>query len=126
MATQYQGEGYEVSALHYLLKPVSTEKLFRVLDRLPDSLRAERRFLFRTGDSAVSFPESKIWYVEACAHQCTLYTEKERYELKQSITAVEQYLTQGGACRCVYAVPPLVHRESAAYFRHCKKRADIG
>ena len=31
--TDYIAEGYDVSALHYLVKPVSREKLFTVLDR---------------------------------------------------------------------------------------------
>ena len=31
--SDYIAEGYEVSALHYLMKPVKEDKLFRVLDR---------------------------------------------------------------------------------------------
>lgn len=31
--TEFIGEGYEVDALHYLIKPVGAEKLFHVLDR---------------------------------------------------------------------------------------------
>ena len=91
---QYMSQGYEVSALHYLMKPVSMDKLFQVLDRLQSNAKTEKRFLFKIGDTAVSLPESKIWYVEASAHQCILYTEDESYELKQSITAIEQYLTR--------------------------------
>ena len=37
-------EGYEVSALHYLMKPVDRDKLFSVLDRAAANLeKAERR-----------------------------------------------------------------------------------
>ena len=35
----FMGEGYEVDALHYLLKPVREEKLFQVLDRAADRLQ---------------------------------------------------------------------------------------
>lgn len=31
--SDYIGDGYEVEALHYLLKPVNKQKLFAVLDR---------------------------------------------------------------------------------------------
>jgi two-component SAPR family response regulator len=35
------GEGYEVSALHYLIKPVAEEKLFAVLDGQLKTLQTE-------------------------------------------------------------------------------------
>lgn len=46
----YISEGYEVAALHYLMKPVKKEKLFEVLDRAAekpchkDSDKACRRY----------------------------------------------------------------------------------
>ncbi|MCD7737604.1 MAG: LytTR family DNA-binding domain-containing protein [Lachnospiraceae bacterium] len=36
---EYIGQGYEVAALHYLIKPVEREKLWRVLDRAYAGLR---------------------------------------------------------------------------------------
>ncbi|MCD7752851.1 MAG: LytTR family DNA-binding domain-containing protein [Lachnospiraceae bacterium] len=36
---EYIGQGYEVAALHYLLKPVAKEKLYQVLDRAYAGLR---------------------------------------------------------------------------------------
>ncbi len=91
---EYMAQGYEVSALHYLLKPVSREKLFGTLDRLQDSVRSEDKFLFKIGEAAVSLLESRIWYIEACAHKCILYTEDAHYELRRSITEIEAYLTK--------------------------------
>lgn len=93
---QYMAQGYEVSALHYLLKPINTDKLFHVLDRLQNSVRTEKKLLFKTDEAALSIPAAKIWYFEACAHQCMLYTADEKYEIKQSITALEKYLTENG------------------------------
>ena len=37
--SDYISEGYEVAALHYLMKPVKEEKLFSVLDRAAEKLR---------------------------------------------------------------------------------------
>ena len=38
-------EGFEVSALHYLLKPVGEEKLFSVLDRAVQNLGDTPRYV---------------------------------------------------------------------------------
>lgn len=40
--SDYIAEGYEVSALHYLMKPVKPEKLFSVLDRAVEKFRKKR------------------------------------------------------------------------------------
>ncbi|MDE7297424.1 MAG: LytTR family DNA-binding domain-containing protein, partial [Lachnospiraceae bacterium] len=59
-------EGYEVDALHYLMKPVAPEKLFAVLDKAASNIgRAEKR-LCVTYDHKTDFvPLSQIYYVEA-------------------------------------------------------------
>ena len=58
----YMAQGYEVSALHYLLKPVQKEKLFAVLDRLQQRERKKRRFCFRQrkGNCLFRYPTSGI------------------------------------------------------------------
>lgn len=43
--SDYIAEGYEVAALHYLLKPVKREKLFSVLDRAAEKMRSNERVL---------------------------------------------------------------------------------
>lgn len=90
---QYMEQGYEVAALHYLVKPVNTDKLFTVLDRLRNA-KPEIKLLFQTADVVISLPASRIWYIEASGHYCVLYTQEECYELRQSITALEKYLNE--------------------------------
>ncbi|MDE5825654.1 MAG: LytTR family DNA-binding domain-containing protein [Lachnospiraceae bacterium] len=85
----YMAQGFEVAALHYLLKPLRKEKLFEVLDKF-NKLRMkkgqEEKLLFRTEQGPLSLPVSKIWYIEARAHQCILYTEDESHILCSSIS----------------------------------------
>lgn len=88
---QYMPQGYEVSALHYLLKPLDKNKLFQVLDRLKEK-KTEDKLLFHTEKGHVSLPLSQIWYVEAKAHRCILYTKNEDYLLSSSIGDMEKYL----------------------------------
>ena len=89
----YMAQGYEVSALHYLLKPVNKEKFFAVLDKLQknrEKTDSEEKLLLHTEEGNLSLPISKIWYVEAYGHQSILYTQEEEYVLKHSISTVEK------------------------------------
>ena len=88
---QYMPLGYEVSALHYLLKPLNKNKFFQVQDRLREK-KPEDRLLFRTERGSISLLLSQIWYVEARAHRCVLYTNDEEYLLSSSIGEMERYL----------------------------------
>ena len=42
--SDYISEGYEVAALHYLMKPVKEEKLCSVLDRAAEKLQKMKRY----------------------------------------------------------------------------------
>ena len=85
---KYMLQGFEVAALHYLLKPVSKDKLFEVLDKLKIKRKQEDKLFFQTEKGPVSLLPSRIWYIEARAHQCILYTEDEEYTLRSSISEV--------------------------------------
>lgn len=89
---KYMAQGYEVSALHYLLKPLHKEKLFEVLDKVKKRESSEEKHLFQTDRGPVSLPLSKIWYVEARAHQCVLYTETEEYTINAGINEMAEFL----------------------------------
>lgn len=52
--SDYIAEGYEVEALHYLMKPVDEGKLFSVLGRAAEKLRKnERALTLDLGDETV-------------------------------------------------------------------------
>ena len=86
-------QGYEVAALHYLLKPVKQEKFFAVLDRLQKREKPEEKLFFQGKDGSLCFSTSQIWYVEASSHQCMIYTKEQEWILRQSISEVEKYLS---------------------------------
>ncbi len=98
---KYMLQGYEVSALHYLLKPVSREKLFEILDKLRMKRKREDKIFFQMEKGPISLQASKIWYIEAMAHQSILYTEDENYTLRSSIgEAVRQLAGRKEFVRC--------------------------
>lgn len=98
---QYMSQGYEVAALHYLLKPLDKGKLFTVMNKLKEKEKAEEKLLFQTDNGVISLPVSKIWYIEANAHQCILYTADEEHILHSSIGEMIKYLeNQPSFIRC--------------------------
>lgn len=91
----YMAQGFEVAALHYLLKPLREEKLFAVLDKFNKNRlkkEQEEKLLFRTEQGPLSLPVSRIWYIEARAHQCVLYTEDESHTICASISEMVESL----------------------------------
>lgn len=89
-------EGYEVSALHYLMKPVDEEKLSGVLNRAVANLKkAERVEIFYADGEALCIPLDEIVSVEAFAHSVVMTTTKEQYRLNETISKIEDLLGDG-------------------------------
>jgi len=88
----YMAQGYEVAALHYLLKPINKEKLFEVLERLQTTQKAEKKILLQTEEGVLSIVPSDIWYVEASGHRSTLTTTTSSYDIKNSISEIRNML----------------------------------
>lgn len=88
-------EGYEVSALHYLMKPVSKNKLFEVLERACVNIAKSEKRLCVTFDRRTTFiPLSKLYYIEAQKQYVTVYTEDEAYRMKASLAETEESLDE--------------------------------
>ena len=88
-------EGYEVSALHYLMKPVSEEKLHAVLDKAAANLAKAEKRLCITHDRQTDFiPLSQITYIEAQKQYVDIHTENETYRMKASLSEMETKLDE--------------------------------
>ena len=89
-------EGYEVSALHYLMKPVDENKLFAVLDKAAVNLgKTERYEVFTIDGEAVRIPLDSVVSVEAFSHCVVVTTTKEQYRLSETISKMEKLLGDG-------------------------------
>ena len=72
--SDYISEGYEVAALHYLMKPVKQEKLFSVLDRAVEKLvRNERVLNFEASGEMVRVPIYQIRYADVSGNYVTVH-----------------------------------------------------
>lgn len=92
----HMAQGYEVAALHYLMKPVREETLFAVLDRAAGALRKRERFLLLTVEGEmVRLTARAILYAESFSHTVELVTEKGTYPAKKSMGELEKQLGEG-------------------------------
>ena len=91
----YVAEGYEVSALHYLMKPVKKEKLYEVLDRAAKNIeKAEKRLAVTFDRQTTYIPLSKITYIEAQKQYVLICTQNGEYRMKMSLSEIEKQLDE--------------------------------
>lgn len=76
--SDYIAEGYDVAALHYLMKPVREDKLFSVLDRAAEKLsRNETVLNFEVGGEMVRVPIYQIRYAAVSGNYVTIHAAVE-------------------------------------------------
>ena len=72
--SDYIAEGYEVSALHYLMKPVKENKLFSVLNRAVEKLAKNEKILqFQLSGETVRVPIYQIRYADVSGNYVTIH-----------------------------------------------------
>ena len=92
--SDYIAEGYEVAALHYLMKPVNKEKLFTVLDRALDKRKQQERYLnLELSGEMVRIPFYEIRYLDVRQNYVTVHA-KEDYTVKRPLGEFEKELDQ--------------------------------
>jgi len=90
--SDYIAEGYEVSALHYLMKPVNKEKFFSVLDRAVSKLKSrEKSLLLETSGETVRVPLHDIRYIDVRQNYVTVHAQED-HTVKKTLGAMEKEL----------------------------------
>ncbi len=90
--TDYILEGYEVDALHYLMKPVKGDKLFSVLDRAAEKLSKNEKVLnLKIGGEMVRIPLYRIRYVDVFGNYVTIHAADD-LTVKMTLCELEKEL----------------------------------
>ena len=90
--SDYIAEGYEVAALHYLMKPVNREKLMTVLDRALEKRKQEERCLnLELSGEMVRLPFYEIRYLDVRQNYVTVHSKGD-YTVKRSLNDFEKEL----------------------------------
>lgn len=92
--SDYIAEGYEVAALHYLLKPVSPQKLFSTLDRALEKQETDgRKIVLETTTETVQLLLCEVRYIEVIKNYITVYAEGS-YTVKRTLKEIERELDE--------------------------------
>lgn len=90
--SDYIAEGYEVAALHYLMKPIKSEKLREVLDRAAEKRKQQDRCLnLELSGEMVRLPFYEIRYLEVRQNYVTIHAKRE-YTVKRTLGEFEKEL----------------------------------
>lgn len=92
--SDYISEGYEVAALHYLMKPVNEEKLCLVLDRAAEKLAKNERVLnFEVSSEMVRVPIYQIRYADVLGNYVTVHALTD-VTVKMTLGELEKQLDE--------------------------------
>lgn len=116
---EYFSDGFDVSALHYLIKPVDGMKLYPVLDKAADNLAyRQRSVLITTPDEDIKVSLADICYIESENVYVNVHTVKGVYRTRISLAKFTEQL-DGTFFK--------VHRSYVVALKYVKKisRSDI-
>ncbi len=92
--SDYISEGYEVAALHYLMKPIKQEKLCSVLDRAAEKLSKNEKVLnLEIGGEMVRVPIYQIRYADVFGNYVTIHAQTD-ITVKMTLGDLEKQLDE--------------------------------
>ena len=92
--SDYIAEGYDVEALHYLMKPLKKEKLYDVLDRAVNKMmQNEKHLVLNTFDEMIRIPLHEIIYIDVDRNYVTVHSNKD-YTVKKTLAEIEKELDE--------------------------------
>ena len=97
---EYVFEAFDVSAFHYLLKPLMEEKLAEVLERALDEvnrwkMQEKKQLLIQTRNRNYNLDQNTILYLESRGKKVEIHTSGEAIEVYASISKLEEQLGSG-------------------------------
>ncbi len=93
-SSEYAVEAYDVSALHYLLKPVKEEKLYAALDYFFRAHTSLRTISVKSGRIDETVYLSDISWIESFGHKCIVHTKHRDLETRMTLTQMAEQLPE--------------------------------
>lgn len=109
--SDYVGEGYDVNAVHYLMKPIDENKLFAAIEKALGAVKKQpKKLIFTVGSENIALPIENMEYAEAFSRTSALSLTDRTVEVSQSFGSVLPMLEKEGFVRC--------HRSYAVNISH--------
>ena len=90
--SDYISDGYDVAALHYLMKPLKAEKLFEVLNRAAVKIKKDEKTLtVRTEEETFRIPIREIKYIDVCKNDITIHAKRD-ITVRKTLSEIEKEL----------------------------------
>lgn len=94
----YAVSAFEKNAFDYILKPYETARIHKIFDKFRFNLESApqqiQKLSIWKGEKVVFVDFSDILYCEVCNNQTLVCTKTHCYEVPQTLTALEQLLSQ--------------------------------
>ena len=95
----YLREGYSVQPIHYLLKPVSKERVASALKTDLDLNYHKNNIVLQKGIKTVILPVNEIMYIESFGHRVIVHSTHEEHVFKWSLSEITKDLPESLFCR---------------------------
>lgn len=102
----YIQEGYDVEAMHYLIKPLKEEKVYECLKKAASKKKTEKYIIVHTEEDILKLNVEAVNYAEARGHRCVVVMDK-RYksientvEVRESLSEMEMLLKEYDFIKC--------------------------
>lgn len=92
--SEYMNDGYEVEALHYLLKPVDKSKLFAVLDRYIKRHTPENEIMLACDEGSIHVSPDMVVFCEAVGKKTHMHMRDKVIVCNSGISTVKNMLPE--------------------------------
>ncbi len=92
--SEYMSDGYEVEALHYLLKPVDKSKLFAVLDRYIKRHTPENDIMLACDEGSIHVSSDMIIFCEAVGKKTNVHLQDKTLVCTLGISSLKNILPE--------------------------------
>jgi len=85
-------EGFELNVLDYLLKPITTERFLKAVNRAREAVLPENHFFIRTNNGYEKILHQEILFIEASQNYSFIYTPRGKLITHTALGTIEEQL----------------------------------